>query len=128
VQLYRYFVSQSSEFCCHNPLCCFSTSVYRCLLRYRLSPETYGYHNTYIHTYFTYLLTKCMIVCGSCLWEVTQWRIRLYCRRFGDPYHPRLLAFMMETVRIFEMSSLQPKSALNYHPGTGSTAWNFRWS
>jgi hypothetical protein len=22
VQLYRYFVSQSSEFCCHNPLCC----------------------------------------------------------------------------------------------------------
>jgi hypothetical protein len=27
VQLYRYFVSQSSEFCCHNPLCCFSTSV-----------------------------------------------------------------------------------------------------
>jgi hypothetical protein len=25
VQLYRYSVSQSSEFCCHNPLCCFST-------------------------------------------------------------------------------------------------------
>jgi hypothetical protein len=24
VQLYRYFVSQSSEFCRHNPLCCFS--------------------------------------------------------------------------------------------------------
>jgi len=43
VQLYRYFVSQSSEFCCHNPLCCFSTSVYRCLFRYRLSPETFGY-------------------------------------------------------------------------------------
>jgi len=35
VQLYRYFVSQSSEFCRHNPLCCFSTSV--CLFRYRLS-------------------------------------------------------------------------------------------
>jgi hypothetical protein len=30
VQLYRYFVSQSSEFCRRNPLCCFSTSVYRC--------------------------------------------------------------------------------------------------
>jgi hypothetical protein len=28
VQLYRYFVSQSSEFCRHNPLCCFSMSVY----------------------------------------------------------------------------------------------------
>jgi hypothetical protein len=44
VQLYRYFVSQSSEFCLHNPLCCFSTSVYCCcLFRYRLSPETFGY-------------------------------------------------------------------------------------
>jgi hypothetical protein len=29
-QLYRYFLSQSSEFCHHNPLCCFSTSVYCC--------------------------------------------------------------------------------------------------
>jgi hypothetical protein len=27
VQLYHYFVSQSGEFCRHNPLCCFSTSV-----------------------------------------------------------------------------------------------------
>jgi len=25
--LYRYFVSKSSEFCRHNPLCCFSMSV-----------------------------------------------------------------------------------------------------
>jgi hypothetical protein len=41
---YRYFVSQSSEFCHHNPLCCFSTSVcYCCLFRYRPSPETFGY-------------------------------------------------------------------------------------
>jgi hypothetical protein len=29
-QLFRYFVSQSSEFCRHNPLCCFPTSVYFC--------------------------------------------------------------------------------------------------
>jgi hypothetical protein len=45
VQLYRYFVSQSSEFCRHNSLCCFSTSVYCCKLifRYRLSSETFGY-------------------------------------------------------------------------------------
>jgi hypothetical protein len=45
VQLCRYFVSQSSEFCRHNPLCCcFSTSVYCfCLFHYRLSPETFGY-------------------------------------------------------------------------------------
>jgi len=44
--LYRYFVSQSSEFCRHNPLCCFPTSVccrFYCLFRYRLSPETSGY-------------------------------------------------------------------------------------
>jgi hypothetical protein len=43
VQLYRYFVSQSSEFCCHNSLCCFPMSVYCFLFRYRLSPETFGY-------------------------------------------------------------------------------------
>jgi hypothetical protein len=43
VQLYRYFVSQSSEFGRHNPLCCFSTSVYCCLFCYGLSPETLGY-------------------------------------------------------------------------------------
>jgi hypothetical protein len=44
VQLCRYFVTQSSEFCRHKPLCCFSTSVYCCcLLRYRLSPETFLY-------------------------------------------------------------------------------------
>jgi hypothetical protein len=45
VQLYRYFVSQSGEFCRHKPLCSFSTSIYCycCLFRYRLSPETFGY-------------------------------------------------------------------------------------
>jgi len=32
VQLYRYFVSQSSEFCRHSPLCCLSTIVYFCYL------------------------------------------------------------------------------------------------
>jgi hypothetical protein len=44
VQLYCYFVSQSIEFCRHNPLCCFSTSVYFCkrILLYGLSPETFG--------------------------------------------------------------------------------------
>jgi len=43
VQLHRYFVSQSSEFCRHNSLFCFLTSVYCCLFRYRLNPETFGY-------------------------------------------------------------------------------------
>jgi len=43
VQLYRYLMWQSSEFCRHNPLCYFSVSVYCCLFCYRLSPETSGY-------------------------------------------------------------------------------------
>jgi len=40
-----HFVSQSSEFCLQNPLCCFSTSVYCCkrIFRYRLSADTFGY-------------------------------------------------------------------------------------
>jgi hypothetical protein len=39
-----YSVSQSSDFCRHNPLCCFWMHVYYCcLFRYRLSPETVGY-------------------------------------------------------------------------------------
>jgi len=49
-------VSQSSEFCRHNPLCCFSTSVYCCkrMFRYRLSPETFGY--TVVAYYSIFLL------------------------------------------------------------------------
>jgi hypothetical protein len=45
VQLYRYFVSQSSEFCRHNPLCWFSTSNIKAkrVFRYRLNLETFGY-------------------------------------------------------------------------------------
>jgi hypothetical protein len=57
VQLYCYFVSQSSEFCCHNPLCCFSTSVYFCLFRYRASPEIFGYTFIYIYIYI-YIHTR----------------------------------------------------------------------
>jgi len=45
VQLYRYFVSQSSEFCRHNPLCCFSTNACCYLLRYQLSPENLDAHS-----------------------------------------------------------------------------------
>jgi hypothetical protein len=42
---YRYFMSQSSEFCSHNPLCCFSTSNTKGkrIFLYRLSPETRFY-------------------------------------------------------------------------------------
>jgi len=43
--LYCYFVSQSSEFYLHNPLCSFSMSVHCCccLFHYWLSLETFGY-------------------------------------------------------------------------------------
>jgi hypothetical protein len=41
VQLYSNFVSQSNEFCRHNPLCCFLTSVF--VISLWLSPETFGY-------------------------------------------------------------------------------------
>jgi len=45
VQFYRYFVSQSSEFCHRNPFCCFSTSNVNGehMFRNRLSPGTCGY-------------------------------------------------------------------------------------
>jgi len=38
-------LSQSSEFCRHNPLCCFSTSNTKgkIIFSYRLSPESFGY-------------------------------------------------------------------------------------
>jgi hypothetical protein len=45
-ELYRYFVSQSSEFCRHNPLCCFSTSVYYCKPIFFLSTQS---GNFWIH-------------------------------------------------------------------------------
>jgi hypothetical protein len=64
VQLYRYFVSQSSEFCRHNPLCCLSTSVYYCccLFRYRLSPENFGY--TFVLSFFFFCCcSDCWVSC-----------------------------------------------------------------
>jgi hypothetical protein len=44
---------QSSEFCCHNPLYCFSMSVFccKCIFCYWLSPETFGY--TLIHPLYS---------------------------------------------------------------------------
>jgi hypothetical protein len=58
VKLYCYFVSQSSEFYRYNLLYCFSTSVCcRCLFRYRLSPETFGY------TLVCVCLCVCVCVC-----------------------------------------------------------------
>jgi len=45
-------VSQSSEFCCHNPLCCFSTSVYCCyLFRYDSVRKLLDTHSYKIYYY-----------------------------------------------------------------------------
>jgi hypothetical protein len=73
LQLYRYFVSQSGEFCRNNTLCCFSTSVYCCLFRYRLSPETFGY------TLVSYLLMYSEFFHSLVHW--TEWKeFRVYVR------------------------------------------------
>jgi hypothetical protein len=44
LQMVQLSATRCIEFCRHNPLCCFSTSVYCCkrIFRYRLSPETFG--------------------------------------------------------------------------------------
>jgi len=54
VQLCPYFVNQSSEFCRHNTLCCFSTNVHCCkrIFRCRLSPETFRYTLVYYYVDF----------------------------------------------------------------------------
>jgi hypothetical protein len=52
VQLYRYFMSQYSEFCRHDTFMLFLNECYCycCLFRYRLSPETFGYTLVYTRT------------------------------------------------------------------------------
>jgi hypothetical protein len=76
-------MSQSSEFCRLNPLCCFSTSVYCywCLLRHRLSPETFGY--TYLSILdgnSWYVLETCSFIRGTC------WDQLLYTCSFPSKY------------------------------------------
>jgi hypothetical protein len=85
VQLYRYFVSQSREFCRHNPLCCFSTNNTKGkhIFRYRLGPETFGYTLVYmLCTVIMYLQRNTRInikLIGSVNFQ------RLYFRKFRKP-------------------------------------------
>jgi hypothetical protein len=69
MQLYRYFVSQYSEFCRHNPLCCFSASVYCCkrIFLYRLSPEIFWYTLVYdwIHMKLCVRYLQDLSPCGA---------------------------------------------------------------
>jgi len=46
VQLYRYSVNQSSEFCSHNPLCCFSSV--RCLFSLSTQSGNFWMHPSMI--------------------------------------------------------------------------------
>jgi hypothetical protein len=86
VRLYRYFVSQSSEFCRHNPLCCFSTNVYCCcLVRYDsvrklLDTPSYVIRNRILHREALISFIDCMFefcfflnwtLCGLCLYLVS---------------------------------------------------------
>jgi len=111
MQLYRYFMSQYSEFCRHSPLRCFSTSVYCCLFRYdsvRKLLDTPSYCRScceniwYDHTrlclcFFPFILTfplLCLSVIFPCI--VSVWRYvspevncqcedHFYCKMEGDP-------------------------------------------
>jgi hypothetical protein len=60
MQLYHYFVSWSSEFCHHNTLCCFSTSVHCCkhIFCYWLSPLTFGYTLICVHMHCVEAFTE----------------------------------------------------------------------
>jgi hypothetical protein len=85
VQLYCYFVSQSSKFCRHNPLCCFSTSNTKgkSTFRYRFSPETFGYILAYVEeTFFhrCYCLRKQSAPCHLSK-ENKQFKMRLRQRK-----------------------------------------------
>jgi hypothetical protein len=134
VQLYRYFVSQSSEFCRHNPFCCFSTSVCCCLFRYRLSPETFGYilvhsivpphpaHNTMgtggkkLITHLHLVLRLGMRGAISPLPNTSSWRvlsktqglhIQLFVPRVGCTFPVHFLSFI-NGVTEFSYCSLMP--------------------
>jgi hypothetical protein len=78
VQLYRYFMSQSSEFCSHNPLCYFSTNVCCCcLFRYGLSTETFWYTFIYIWRWMCLSVT-CSPIPAHDLTRETILRLRTY--------------------------------------------------
>jgi len=80
-QFYRSFVSQSSEFCFHNSLCCFSTSVYCCKRIFRSDSVRKLLD---ILSYFTILNT------------LSSWRIpRLQCMKTYFKSQPKYLKHQM---------------------------------
>jgi len=75
-------MSQSSEFCRHKPLCCFSKSAYCwCLFRHRSSPGTFGY---------TLVLPSCYIPCSV---------------KFATHYARRITSTSLYTVKVWCMGT-----------------------
>jgi hypothetical protein len=104
MQLYRYFVSQSSEFCRHSPLCCFSTSVYfSYLFRYRLSPETFGY--TLVRVCLTWSTHRegPSSLLGQSVWAL--WWIKCHWGRLSPVYIILPLQFIVPTNLRTDLSS-----------------------
>jgi hypothetical protein len=66
MQFYHCFVSQYSEFCRHNPFCCFSTSL---LLLFTLLSTQSG--NFWIHVYTKVLFVSGYIGTAVCVWVPT---------------------------------------------------------
>jgi len=63
MQLYRYFVSHSSEFCCHNPLCCISVSVYFVIdsVRKLLDTSSYMWYFNAISSVLTNSMSRVLL-------------------------------------------------------------------
>jgi hypothetical protein len=117
LQLYRYFMSQSSEFCRHNTLCCFSMSVYCCLFRYYgHSAGTFGYTLVFfasgIHStpYFVSRLVPSNLP------------IKIFCAfltsimRATYPAHLIILDFIMLIILSEEYKLWSPSLCNFYHP------------
>jgi hypothetical protein len=106
MQLYRYFVSQSSEFCHRSPLCCFSTSNTKgkSIFRYRLSPETLD-----IPSYISQNLVRCLL-----RWQFVFFFLNY---RHTDPcggllFHDVIMTFCVST---------------SHEPGAGGGDGGHRW-
>jgi hypothetical protein len=84
MQFYRYFVSQSSEFCLRNPLCCFSKSntKSRRIFRYRLRPETFGYTLVYNEISFSYSEWPRIAASHVCVCVSARGQAYKYCELF----------------------------------------------
>jgi hypothetical protein len=136
VQLYRYFVSQSSEYWRHKPFRCFSTSVYCCkrIFCYRLSPETFGYTLVYMFTVYKciYKVPKQRNDLSATLNIHNQVCTRAYCTHLcprENPATPRIETTVVHSVashlKSHSVHSIRSSNMTSHHVNT-STISNFR--